>query len=221
MDADLQNDPRDIPRLLAGIAQGYDVVSGWRFERKDSLSKKILSWIARVMRRLVTNEPLHDLGCTLKAYRRVCFDGLVLYGEMHRFIPTLLRWKGFRIAELKVNHHPRLHGKSKYRLGRVVRGFLDLISARFMWQFSTRPFHFFALMGSVFLVLGSGVVIVMLGINFVRFNRLSVGPLLLPAVLFVLSGIQFVLFGFLSELQIRTYFSQAQTKSYAIRRVVE
>lgn len=221
LDADMQNDPSDIPILLRELNKGYDVVSGWRHNRKDPFSKKIISRGARLVRKLLTKEPLHDLGCTLKVYRKECLDGLNLYGEMHRFIPTLLRWRGYKIGEVKVSHHPRRFGRTKYSFSRVIHGFMDLLSAKFLLEYSTRPFHFFAFLGSFFLLVGSSAVFFGLIKNIILFNKLSVGPLLLPAVLFVLSGVQFILFGLLSELQIRSFYSRKGIEPYNIEQILK
>ncbi|MBS1266155.1 MAG: Glycosyltransferase AglD [Candidatus Woesearchaeota archaeon] len=221
IDADLQNDPADIPKLLKKLNKGYDAVSGWRYNRKDSLSKKIFSRIAFFLRKILTQEKLHDLGCTLKVYNSYCLKNLNIYGEMHRFIPTLLRWKGYRTAEVKVSHYKRKYGKTKYSMARVVRGFLDLISADFWSKYSTRPFHFFAILGFFFLLIGGGAVSYGLLKNILFYNKFSVGPLLLPAVLFILSGIQFVLFGLFSEMQIRHYYSDKPDEIYNIKKIVK
>ena len=126
MDADLQNDPNDISLLLNKLNEGYDCISGWRFKRKDPFMKKFVSFFANIFRRLVSSEEqVHDSGCSLKAYKKECFDNLNLYGEMHRFIPSILFWKGFRVGEVKVSHHPRKYGKTKYGVMRIIKGFLD------------------------------------------------------------------------------------------------
>ena len=213
MDGDMQNDPRDIPKLLEKINEGYDVVSGWRYERNDPLSKKIPSGVASWLRRKITNDEIHDAGCSLKAYRKECFKDIVLYGEMHRFIPTLLRWRGFKVTEVKVNHLPRKHGKTKYGIGRIMRGFLDLINAKFWMDFSTRPIHFFGKAGFYFIFIG----ILSFIYNLIRYkSNVLVGPTLILGVLFVIVGIQFVLFGFLSEIQVRSYFSENKKRVYSI-----
>ncbi len=221
IDADLQNDPADIPHLLNILNKGYDAVSGWRYNRKDSFSKKILSRIAFILRKILTKEKLHDLGCTLKIYKKYCLNDLTIYGEMHRFIPTLLRWKGYKIAEVKVSHHKRKYGKTKYSITRVIRGFLDLISANFWSKYSTRPFHFFAILGFLFLLTGGTAASYGLFTNIIKNHRFSIGPLLLPAVLFILSGIQFALFGLLSEMQIRQYYASKKEEIYTVKRIIQ
>jgi glycosyltransferase involved in cell wall biosynthesis len=149
MDADLQNDPKDIPRLLEKLEEGYDVVSGWRKDRRDPLTKRIVSCGANFLRKILIKENIHDSGCTLKVYRRECFDGLDLYGEMHRFVPARMQWRGFRVAELPVAHHKRRHGQTKYTIWRVLRGFLDMIVVNFWMNFSARPIHLFGTLGGV------------------------------------------------------------------------
>ena len=214
MDADLQNDPEDIPKLLSKIGK-YDVVSGWRANRKDSFSKKMFSGIARNLRAWLTNETLHDSGCTLKAYRKECFDDLELYGEMHRFIPTLLRWKGFRVGEVKVKHLPRKHGTSKYNYKRIFRGFVDLINAKLWMDYSTRPSYLFFKLGSLSMFGAFALLIY----NVFRYGfAFNVGPILLASVLLVIIGIQFLSFGFLAEIQSKTYHSL--NKSYNVEKVL-
>src|SRR5659263_130456 len=142
MDGDLQNDPADIPKLIDKIEkEDYDVVCGWRADRKDTFSKKITSKFANVLRKLTTDSLIHDSGCTFRAYRNLCVKNLDLYGETHRYIPAMLSWKGYRIGEVKVKHHPRKYGKTKYGLQRLAKGFLDLIVISFWQKFSSRPIH--------------------------------------------------------------------------------
>ena len=206
MDGDLQNDPADIPRLLAEIGQGYDVVSGWRYPRRDPLMKRFFSRGADKLRRWITGEKIHDSGCSLKAYRRECFADLELYGEMHRFIPALLLWKGFKIGEIKVTHHPRLHGKSKYTITRLGKGFLDLLVVKFWMQYSARPIHLFGGAGLLLLALG------VFGGAWLSYQRLflqvplSSRPALLLAVLLVILGVQFIIFGLITDILIKIYY---------------
>ena len=216
MDADLQNDPEDVGRLLAKMEEGYDAVSGWRFERKDPLSKILLSKFSNFLRRVVTKDDIHDSGCSLKAYKRECFSDLELYGEMHRFIPTLLKWKGFRIGEAKVKHLPRKHGKSKYNYRRIFRGFVDLVNAKLWMDYSTRPSYLFFKLASLNILIS----IIFLLYNFVRYGiKFAVGPILLASVLFFIVGIQFMSFGFLAEIQGKTYYSL--NKPYNIEKILE
>lgn len=215
MDADLQNDPKDIPKLLDKLEEDYDVVSGWRFERKDPFSKIFLSKLSNFLRRIITKENIHDSGCSLKAYKKECFADLELHGEMHRFIPTLLRWRGFKIGEVKVKHLPRKYGKSKYNYTRVFRGFVDLVNAKLWMDYSTRPAYLFFKLGSFNIILS----VVFLFYNFVKYGtRFNVGPILLASVLFFIIGIQFLSFGFLAEIEGKTYYSL--NKSYNIEKIL-
>ncbi|MFA6160273.1 MAG: glycosyltransferase family 2 protein, partial [Parcubacteria group bacterium] len=143
MDGDLQNDPADIPLLLAEIEKGYDIVSGWRWQRKDSISKKIFSRTANLLRKILIHDKIHDSGCSLKAYRRECFKDVDLFGEMHRFIPALLELQGYRVSEVKVSHHPRTSGVTKYNWKRGVKGFVDMVSIWFWGKYANRPLHLF------------------------------------------------------------------------------
>lgn len=209
MDSDLQNDPADIPLLLQKIDEGYDVVSGWRWNRKDSLSKKLFSFVANIMRRRLTRETIHDSGCSLKAYRKECFKGLDLYGEMHRYIPAILAWRGFRVGEVKVNHRPRMYGKTKYNVRRVFKGFFDLLFIKFWNDYSTRPIHFF---GSIafFQYFLAGLILVEQVIKAFIVRALNLGPLLVLAAVLVITGSLTFLFGFLAEILIRTYYKDKQ-----------
>ena len=222
MDADLQNDPADIPRLIEKMKEGYDVVSGWRYKRKDPLSKSIPSRIAGWFRKILTNEKIHDSGCSLKSYRRECFENLDLYGEMHRFIPTLLRWRGFKIAEVKVRHNPRIHGTTKYGYGRIFGGFLDLLTAKFWEDYSTRPLQFFAKLGGIHFLIGFLIVSEKIFIELLYLHKpLNITPLLLAAVLFIIMGVLFIGFGFLAEIQVKSYYAQNKQSKYFIEKVVE
>ncbi len=216
MDADLQNDPGDIPNLLNKLKEGYDVVSGWRYNRKDPISKVFFSNISNLLRGLITKETIHDSGCSLKAYKRECFEDLDLYGEMHRFIPTLLRWKGFKIGEVRVSHLPRKYGKSKYNYNRIFRGFADLVNAKLLMDYSTRPSYLFFNIGILNILMA-----IALGLyNIFKYGlAFNVGPTLLGAVLFFIIGIQFISFGFLGEIQAKTYYSLK--KPYNIEKILE
>jgi len=178
MDGDLQNDPGDIPRLIEKMKLGYDVVCGWRKHRKDPILKHILSRGANLLRKCILNDRIHDSGCSLWAYKNECFDDLDLYGEMHRFIPALLEWKGFKVTELVVKHHPRKFGKTKYTMQRVLKGFLDMIVVRFWMQYSTRPIHLFGGMGVTMGLLGILVGIYLSVLKFVYGLSIANRPLL-------------------------------------------
>ena len=216
MDADLQNDPADIPKLLNKLREGYDVVSGWRYKRKDSVSKILFSKLSNILRRLIVKEVIHDSGCSLKAYKKECFNDLELYGEMHRFVPTLLRWKGFRIGEVKVTHLPRRFGKSKYNYKRIFSGFVDLINSKLWMDYSTRPSYLFFKLGSFSIL----IAVILLIYNIIKYGAvLNVGPILLASVLLFIIGVQFLSFGFLAEIQSKTYHSL--NKPHSIEKVLE
>ncbi len=221
MDADLQNDPADIPRLLQEIAAGYDIVSGWRIRRQDQwLRRRLPSKIANALISRLTGVNLHDYGCSLKAYRSEVVKGIRLYGEMHRFIPALASWMGVRVAEVPVNHRPRQFGRSKYGLSRTVRVILDLLTVKFLLNYATRPIHVFGLVGLLCLGLG-GTIGTYLSAGRLFLNQpLSDRPLLLLAVLLVVLGVQFVIMGLLGELVVRTYFEAQDKPIYAVREVL-
>lgn len=206
MDADLQNDPSDIPKLLAKMTEGYDVISGWRKNRQDPFSKKILSKFAGSIRRGLTKEKIHDSGCTLKAFKRECFENLDLYGEMHRYIPAILMWRGFRIGEIVVNHRPRQFGKTKYGMGRLLRGFLDLLIVSFWMQYSTRPIQLFGRLGLGCFGLGFIGGIYLLWQKFVQGEAIANRPLLTLVVLLILLGVQFFGMGIITDALTKIYY---------------
>jgi len=221
MDGDLQNDPDDIPVLLDKLEnEDYDVVCGWRADRKDSVSKKYISKIANVVRRNITSEFIHDSGCTFRAYKNECVKGLELYGETHRYIPAMLLWKGYRIGEVKVKHHSRKHGVTKYNWRRIIKGFLDLIVISFWQKYSVRPIHVFGGLGMM--LSGLGVVIGgYLGIQKLFFGMaLSDRPLFLLAILMVIVGVQFIVSGILADIMIKVYYGQNERKNYLIERMI-
>ena len=215
LDADLQNDPEDIPKLIAKLHEGYDVVSGWRQKRKDDPLLMLGSKIGNWLRRQVTGEKIHDHGCSLKVYRRETLQDLELYGEMHRYITALLGWKGYKIGEEKVRHHPRTAGRTKYSIKKKLKGFLDLLIVKFWIQYSARPMHFFGMIGSVFIVagflLGSTLGLLWL----FRIIGLAGRSTPLLAVLLVLLGFQFLLTGVLADVVAHTYY--AEKKPYSIK----
>ena len=218
MDADQQNDPGDIPALLEKIEEGYDLVCGWRHNRKDKFwSRRLPSVLANKLISRTTDVNLHDYGCTLKAMRHDIAKNITLYGEMHRFIPAIASRMGIRIAEIKVNHRPRLLGQTKYGISRTVRVLLDLITVKFLLDYAGRPMHFFGLPGLL-----SGSVGFLLAL-YMTFERLFLGvpmgnrPLLLLAILMILIGIQFIVIGLLGELQIRTYYETQNKPIFIVR----
>ena len=222
MDGDLQNDPIDIPRLLAKLDEGYDVVSGWRKNRQDAqLSRKIPSLLANSLISKVTGVHLHDYGCTLKAYRREVFDTVRLYGEMHRFIPAYAALGGATVTELEVSHHARQFGKSKYGISRTVRVILDLITLKFLGSYGTKPLYAFGIPGLIALLCGAGVAAPLAGrklISPVKF-RIHRSPLLPISLLSIGFGLQSIMTGLLAELLMRTYHESQDKPTYVVRTV--
>lgn len=222
LDGDLQNDPADIPRLLAKLEEGYDVVSGWRKHRQDAqLSRKLPSWLANRLISKVSGTHLHDYGCTLKAYRREVFEHVRLYGEMHRFIPAYAALAGAAIAEIEVTHHPRRFGASKYGISRTFRVMLDLLTLKFLGSFGTKPLYAFGMPGLASLALGGIVAALILGQKAfpprVRVNR---NPLVSLSVLFSGFGLQCIMMGLLAELLMRTYHESQGKPTYVIRDIL-
>ena len=220
MDADLQNDPRDIPLMIDKINEGYDVVTGWRFDRKDAfLSRRLPSIIANKIISWTTQVALHDYGCTLKAFRREVIKNIKLYGEMHRFIPAIASGMGISFTEIKVNHRPRRFGTSKYGISRTIRVVLDLITVKFLLSYSTRPIQVFGLLG---VICGSIGILTAFVMTIQRqFFGVPMGdrPLLLLAILLIFVGIQFISIGLIAELQARTYHESQQKPVYFVRQV--
>lgn len=218
MDGDLQNDPFDIPRLVKKLNEGFDAVCGWRYNRVDSFGKKIFSFFANKIRRMLTKETIHDSGCSLRAYKANAIKSLELFGEMHRYIPSLLTWKGFKIAEIKVNHLPRIYGKTKYNFTRLLKGGLDLMMIKFWKQYSARPMHLFGGLGISSFVLGSltGFYLVIMKLFYAV--PLSNRPLLLLAILLVILGVQLFILGFLADIMIKTYYKDK--KYYEVEKIV-
>ncbi|MEM7538937.1 MAG: glycosyltransferase family 2 protein [Chloroflexota bacterium] len=220
MDADLQNDPADVPLLMEKMDEGYDIVSGWRKDRQDRfLDRKLPSMLANRLISNVTNIELHDYGCSLKAYRREILKDVRLYGELHRFIPALASQVGGTVTEVAVNHRAREFGTSKYGIGRTVRVALDLVTVWFLGTYATRPIHVFGLLG---LLLGAGGTLCGLYLTFVKFfynQDIGGRPLLLLAVLLVVIGIQLITMGLLGELLIRTYHESQGKPIYILRNV--
>jgi len=221
MDADLQNDPADIPRLLEKIDEGYDVVSGWRVNRKDAaVSRRVPSMLANRLIGWVTGVRLHDYGCTLKAYRREVVDHIRLYGEMHRFIPAHASWVGAKITELAVEHHPRLYGRSKYNISRTGKVFLDLLVVKFLGSYSTKPIYIFGGLGlaTIFLSLVSGTIAV--ANKLINGVSLIQSPLLLLTAMLLMIGVQLILMGLLAEIGVRTYHESQHKPTYVVKRML-
>jgi glycosyltransferase involved in cell wall biosynthesis len=222
MDGDLQNDPKDIPALVAKIKEGYDIVSGWREKRKDPFfSRRLPSLIANKMISWVTGVKLHDYGCTLKAFKKEVAKHIRLYGEMHRFIPAIASWMGVTIAEIPVNHRARKFGRSKYGISRTIRVLLDLITVKFLLTYSTRPIHVFGLWGILSGLAGLGLACYLTVQRLFFAIPLANRPILLLAVLLIFIGIQFISMGLLGELQVRTYHESQGKPIYYIKEIVE
>ena len=220
LDADLQNDPADIPMLLEKINEGYDVVSGWRIQRQDTfLTRKLPSRIANWLISTVTGVHLHDYGCTLKAYRREVITGFHLYGEMHRFIPAYAYSVGARITEVPVHHHARKYGKTKYGLTRTLKVVLDLLTVKFLISYSNKPIYLFGGAGMI-LILSSFLLLLFLAIRkfTVHIDILS-SPLFQIGVMFMIMGFQSILMGLIAELLVRTYHESQAKPTYTIRKV--
>jgi glycosyltransferase involved in cell wall biosynthesis len=218
MDADLQNDPHDIPRFIEKIDEGYDVVTGWRHNRQDAfINRKLPSMIANKIISWTTGVALHDYGCTLKAFRREVIKNIRLYGEMHRFIPAIASGMGISFTEIKVNHRPRRFGTSKYGISRTIRVILDLITVKFLLSYATRPIQIFGLLGFISGSVGFIIALIMTLQRQFFDIPLSDRPLLLLAILLIFIGIQFVSIGLIAELQARTYHETQEKPVYFVR----
>ncbi len=222
IDADLQNDPADIPKMVAKLDEGFDVVSGWRKTRHDNaVTRRLPSKIANWLISTITGVKLHDYGCTLKAYRREVLAETRLYGEMHRFIPALASWSGAKIAEIVVNHRPRTSGVAKYGLARTWKVLLDLITVNFLGSFSTKPIYVF---GGLGLVSALGAIVlgaVLLYQKFARNFPMNRNPFLVLTAVLMIASIQFILMGLLAELLVRTYHESQNRPTYVIKEILE
>ena len=222
MDGDLQHDPEDIPQFLAKMAEGYDIVSGWRVDRKDHwLTRRLPSRVANWLMAKLSGVPLHDFGTTFKAYRAEVIENIHLYGELHRFIPALASWSGALIAEIPIKNCVREKGQSHYGLSRTFLVLLDLIGIKFQLDYSTRPLHFFGLLGLLGVALGGGIGLFLLYEKLVlgMAVMLAHGPLLFVALLLFLSGMQFISAGLLGEMLSRTYYESQKKPIYTLREV--
>jgi glycosyltransferase involved in cell wall biosynthesis len=221
IDADLQNNPADIPLLLAEMDKGYDVVSGWRQKRKEPfLTRRLPSMVANWLISQATGVHLHDYGCSLKAYRREVVTGLHLYGELHRFIPALASWMGVSVAEMPVQDQARCFGRSKYGISRTPKVLLDLIAVRFLLGYSTRPIQIFGGAGLLSFVVGTVLGLYLAFLKLVQGQNIGSRPLLLLAVLLVLMGVQLIGMGLLGELVVHTYYEAQGKPVYAVREVL-
>ena len=221
IDGDRQNDPNDIPNLVTYIEKyDFDVVAGWRKKRKDNILKKIISKGANFLRGFIVHDGIHDSGCSLKIYKKECFDHVTLYGEMHRFIPAILKIKGFKIGEIVVNHRPRLAGKTKYNWKRTIKGFIDMIGVWFWNKYAVRPLHLLGGLGILFII--SGIISSVFTITeFIKGKSLSdsVWPLL-TAFLFI-TGMQLFVFGLMADIISKNYYETTKDQPYSIKEIIE
>jgi glycosyltransferase involved in cell wall biosynthesis len=223
MDGDLQHDPEEIPAFLSKIDEGYDIVSGWRLKRKDALlTRRLPSRTANWLMGKLSGVDLHDFGTTFKAYRREVIKDIHLYGELHRFIPALASWSGARIAEIPINNIVRKNGRSSYGLSRTFTVLLDLISVKFLLDYSTKPLQFFGAFGLLSTAAGGviGIVLALMKLIWNAEIMISHGPLLLTAILLIICGVQLVSVGLLGEMLSRTYYESQQKKIYSVREVL-
>lgn len=215
LDGDLQDDPKEIPKFLKKIRNGYDLVCGWKYERKDSLEKIIFSKVANFFTRKATGVKVHDMNCGFKVYKKIVIENLSLYGEMHRYVPALVARKGFKIGEIKIDHRSRRYGRSKYDLKRLLRGFFDFITVVFLTTFATRPLHFFGSIGLFFGIIGFTLG-TYLTILWLQGQGIGQRPLLLLAVLMVVLGVQFFSIGLIGEM----LASKEIKRNYIIKQIL-
>lgn len=222
MDGDRQNDPADIPKLVNYLEENdLDIVSGWRKNRKDTVMKKFTSRVANFLRGIIVKDNIHDSGCSLKIYKKECFDHINLYGEMHRFIPALLRIKGFEVGEVVVNHRPRTAGVTKYNWKRTIKGFVDMISLWFWSKYAVRPLHILGAGGMVSIFLGVVCAIwsiVLFALGYKMSNNIM-PPLL--TVFFIIVGLLMFIFGLMIDMMSKTYYGSGIDKSYSIKETIE
>jgi len=221
MDSDGQNDPADIPKLVDKLDEGYDCVTGWRKNRDDPLTKRVASQFASRLRKMFLGTNLHDYGCTLKAFRRPAAKDIDLDGEMHRYIPALLSWRGYQIAELEVNHWPRTNGETKYTWQRLPKGFLDLVNVWFWQKFSGRPLHIFGGLGMLSMFIGTVGAFYSAWLKFGAGANLSDTALPLFSVFMIMIGVQFFISGILADIGIKGYQHAKNEEPYRVREVLE
>lgn len=222
LDADLQNDPKDIPALLEKIDEGYDVVSGWRINRQDkAIPRKLPSKIANWLIARLTGVKIHDYGCTLKAYRSDVVKNIELYGEMHRYIPAVASWMGISVAEVPVHHHSRKFGKSKYGISRTIRVILDIITLKYLLSYSQKPIQIFGLMGLITGLIGCIITIYLIIMRLFFNVPLSSRPLFTLSIFMIFIGLQLITMGILGELIMRTYHEASGKPTYAIREIID
>ena len=222
LDADLQNDPNDIPKILKKMEEGYDIVSGWRKNRKDKIiSRKIPSRAANKLISLLFGVRLHDYGCTLKAYKKEVIQNIELYGEMHRYIPALASWMGIKVAEVPVKHHSRKFGRAKYGISRTVRVVVDIITIKFLLTYSKKPMQIFGLLGIFTSIVGSGLTLYLI-IGRVFFDQsLADRPLFILSIFMIFIGIQLITMGLLGEIMMRTYHEGTDKPTYVIKEIID
>lgn len=221
LDGDLQNDPADIPILLKEMKKGYDVVSGWRWQRKDPLSKKIFSRGADWLRKIFMQDSIHDSGCSLKVYKRECFHDLDLFGEMHRFIPALLEMQGYKVGEVKVSHHPRTKGVSKYNWKRAIKGLVDMIAVWFWRKYANRPLHLFGAAGIAFSFLGFVILIWMAIVRIFLNQPLQEKIWPIVGIFLFLVGVQLFVSGLLADMTVKNYYKTRKSTNYSIKKIVK
>jgi glycosyltransferase involved in cell wall biosynthesis len=222
LDADLQNDPQDFGLLIAKIEEGYDLVNGWRVKRKDRfITRRLPSILANWLISMMTRVKLHDYGCTLKAFRREIIKHIKLYGELHRFIPAIASNVGVNIAEVKVNHRKRRHGKSKYSVWRFPKVILDLLTVKFLLSYSTRPLQIFGVIGLISGSIGGILGLWLAYVRLIRLEGISGRPLLLLSILLIVIGIQFITLGLLAEIVVRAYHESTEKRIYFIRDIIQ
>ncbi|MEW6400356.1 MAG: glycosyltransferase family 2 protein [Chloroflexota bacterium] len=221
LDADMQNDPADIPMLLAKLDEGYDLVSGWRRQRKDNaITRNFPSMVGNWLISRVTGVYLHDYGCTLKAYRRGALEGFRLYGEMHRFIPVYAASVGAKITEIPVNHYPRVHGKTKYGLERTVKVILDLFTVKFLVAFSSKPIYLFGGTGLLLMAISAIIFAALLVRRIFFLVSVTGSPLFQMTAMFFILGFQSMLMGLIAELLVRTYHESQRKPTYTVRSII-
>ena len=221
LDADMQNDPADIPMMLAKLDEGFDLVSGWRKSRKDNaLTRNFPSMIANWLISVVTGVHLHDYGCTLKAYRRDVLEGFRLYGEMHRFIPVFADSVGAKITEMPVHHYPRKHGKTKYGLERTAKVVLDLFTVKFLVSFASKPIYLFGGAGGILMIVSAVIMFYLFVRRLFFLVSIANSPLLQMSAMFFILGFQSILLGLIAELLVRTYHESQRKPTYTIRTMI-
>ncbi len=222
MDGDRQNDPNDIPKMIRLLEDNdLDVVSGWRRKRKDSFLKKFVSRCANLLRTIIIHDGIRDSGCSLKVYKKECFEQISLYGEMHRFIPAILKIKGFKIGEMEVNHRPRTKGITKYNWRRMFKGFIDMISVWFWNKFAVRPLHLLGGIGFFFLSIAGIFALWTLYVFFDRRQDLSDTLLPIMTIFFIITGILLFVLGLISDILVKSYYETTRDRAYSIKEISE